>query len=302
MRRRPNDVNDGSLELLLDTICNTFGGVLFVALLVVVLVNMTGHALSLTPPTEAAQSGLIALEAELNETDAQLERLRQALAKAQSTAEQFVAPDVQDVAREWRQEKTQLAQHRAVKNDLLAEMSQAQMEINAVTRKLQANADAIARAREELSSVERLLEAEIAARSQTATLPKVRETVKSEITFFLRHGRLCSYARPGGNGDYEPNLVEIVETVVDGQTCVEPKPNAGTVVPLEGDPDAVEARFREFNPDRHYIAIFVWPDSFPHFSVVKDVLVAMQYEYRLVPITEEGKVYIGPARGPRKVQ
>ena len=31
--RRSNDLNSNSLELLLDTICNTFGGILFLALL-----------------------------------------------------------------------------------------------------------------------------------------------------------------------------------------------------------------------------------------------------------------------------
>ena len=40
MSRKPND-DDGSLELLLDTICNTFGGVLFISILVILLLNLS---------------------------------------------------------------------------------------------------------------------------------------------------------------------------------------------------------------------------------------------------------------------
>ena len=39
-RRRPAENPADSLELLLDTICNTFGGVLFIALLVALLTHV----------------------------------------------------------------------------------------------------------------------------------------------------------------------------------------------------------------------------------------------------------------------
>ena len=42
MSRRRSRKQD-SLELLLDTICNTFGGVLFIAILVVMLLQQTGR-------------------------------------------------------------------------------------------------------------------------------------------------------------------------------------------------------------------------------------------------------------------
>lgn len=56
MRRRRRTTSADSLELLLDTICNTFGGVLFIAILVVILLRMTGESEEETPvPTVAPE-------------------------------------------------------------------------------------------------------------------------------------------------------------------------------------------------------------------------------------------------------
>ena len=38
---RKSSASSDSLDLLLDTICNTFGGVLFIAMLVIILLNIS---------------------------------------------------------------------------------------------------------------------------------------------------------------------------------------------------------------------------------------------------------------------
>ena len=48
MSRRQRRVAD-SLDLLLDTICNTFGGVLFIAMLVMILANLSGTIIRFRP-------------------------------------------------------------------------------------------------------------------------------------------------------------------------------------------------------------------------------------------------------------
>ncbi|MEO8166385.1 MAG: hypothetical protein ABI619_13420, partial [Betaproteobacteria bacterium] len=61
MRRRTN-TDDSSLELLLDTICNTFGGILFISMLVVILLNMTSEAVEDSPPSPKTQLELLEAE------------------------------------------------------------------------------------------------------------------------------------------------------------------------------------------------------------------------------------------------
>ena len=60
-RRATATAPESSLDLLLDTICNTFGGVVFIAILVVIMVNLTSDSVTLTPPNKVAQSELIEL-------------------------------------------------------------------------------------------------------------------------------------------------------------------------------------------------------------------------------------------------
>ena len=54
MSRRAED-DGGSLELLLDTICNTFGGIVFISILVVMLLNFTQEETLPRPPDPELQ-------------------------------------------------------------------------------------------------------------------------------------------------------------------------------------------------------------------------------------------------------
>src|SRR4051812_32574075 len=94
-RRRPAD---SSLELLLDTICNTFGGVLFLAILVCILLQNTGHSNTheRSGPrfTEAEVIDLVRQQQEL---ETALEGLRSAAAQQDRLAAQFVKPEAKDL-------------------------------------------------------------------------------------------------------------------------------------------------------------------------------------------------------------
>ncbi len=80
-RRRSLMSDTSSLELLLDTICNTFGGIVFVSLLVVILVNMSSRETADTPPEPVTQ-------AEMLKKQTELESLRQDLKELQTTLNQ----------------------------------------------------------------------------------------------------------------------------------------------------------------------------------------------------------------------
>ncbi len=68
MRRRRLNNDDGSLELLLDAMCNAFGGVMFIAILVIVIAR--------EQPTEAdPQTAAADYQQVLNELNRQIERL-----------------------------------------------------------------------------------------------------------------------------------------------------------------------------------------------------------------------------------
>ena len=123
------------------------------------------------------------------------------------------------------------------------------------------------------------LEQEISTRSRSAKLPKQRQSRKKEVPFFLRGGRLSAYARRGRDGELVPNTTEFVEKRDARGRYVEPKPGAGISIDLDGRSGrTIRSRFAGFNKDQHYVAVFVWPDSFAQFAMVKDVLVGQGFE------------------------
>ncbi len=86
-------------------------------------------------------------------------------------------------------------------------------------------------------------------------------------------------------------------------TYVEPIVAAGAVV----DPSAknirtIERKLRPFDTEKHFLTIFVSPDSFKEFDVVKNAMVRAGFEYRLVPVPVREKVYMGTPTGNPLVQ
>lgn len=302
-RRKENQV--GSLELLLDTICNTFGGVLFISMLVVVLLNMTSRRVALEPPTEAAQAELIECQQELAESRHEMTRLQTAVKQQGKIADQILEPDLEDLARQLadrRDTRDRLAQS---KDRSLEEISQSQVEVNKIARELKKLDDQMRQARQKLAHIDRRLQEEINSRTRTAKLPTPRTTTKIEVPLFLCGGRLSSYAKRGPDGSLVPNPAECQEKKdANNQPYIEPTSGAGTPVDPKGDAGgAVAARLSAFDKDQHYLAVFVSPNSFGHFATVRNVMVRLQFGYRLVPFPEGLKIYLGAAdQGPVEVQ
>src|SRR4051812_43846695 len=102
-RRRTGPTADSSLELLLDTICNTFGGVLFISLLVVILLNHTGQAFQRKAPSPAAQDELKRLRHDLDESARRATTLEATLKHQTSLRPDIVNANIADLIRTRKQ-------------------------------------------------------------------------------------------------------------------------------------------------------------------------------------------------------
>src|SRR5687768_3661347 len=94
---RKSSASSDSLDLLLDTICNTFGGVLFIAMLVIILLNMSGEKAASVPATPDAQAQLAAAQAEMVRAQTELDQLRRAAAEQAKLASQFSDPKIKSL-------------------------------------------------------------------------------------------------------------------------------------------------------------------------------------------------------------
>ncbi len=297
MRRRQTDDN-ASLDLLLDTICNTFGGVLFISMLVVVLLSTSPAAsTTLAPPDEKVEADLINWEKQLADTRREMTSLRAALAAQREMAKAVLDPNIRELLEERRQQQLQRTNQEDDKLRLLQDVSLAQIEINRIAGLMAELTRAMQTAAKNLQRADEQLQQEVALRTRSAKLPRMRRTKKEPVLMFLRNGRLTSYHAQQPDGSLAANPLEVEERKDGAGFFLQPRKNAGLVVEpgniAPAEVAKIEKKIRGFDAEKHFIAIIVWPDSFASFSAVKDALVRAKFEYRLIPFAENAKAYLG---------
>jgi hypothetical protein len=303
MRRRSRSTAD-SLDLLLDTVCNAFGGVVFISILIIVLLNLTSAQQQITPPTPAAEAELLTLQSTAVERQSQLKTLREGKRRLDRVADEFVDRDARFLIvqrEELRSDNEELESDRA---DVMSAIASGQTRINRIARALAALERKEEQARSELEDAQRSLAAEVAMRTRTSKLPRQRTTDKQLVAFLLKGGRLCSVFRLEQDGRLVHNDLECrLEDRADGSQSVAPRADAGLKVELGAvQQPAIAQRLARFDRGRHFVAVVVWPDSFAHFEVVKRAIVASRFEYQLIPWPDPEPLLIGSPKGPQRVQ
>ncbi len=297
-------IDEGSLELLLDTICNTFGGVLFISLLVVILLNMTSRKVSVSsPPTEDAQAEMARSQSELAETQYQLSAWRTRVEQQEKTEKAVANPELEEMLKQLHSARAERANLDSDCTSHLDQVGTLQTDVNKIAAQLARQAEAMNQARRALAAADERLKREVASRTRELETPVESETKKLEVPFLLRNGRLCACLKKDGAGNLVPNEAEcVLAKDADGRSRIEPKPGAGLVVDPTGDADGrIAGRLKQFDSTSHYLAIFVWPDSFDQFATVRDVAINHGFQYRLVPFPEGEKIFTGAPAGPAKV-
>lgn len=285
---RRRKASESSLELLLDTICNTFGGVLFVAILIVVMLKMTSRieaSIDADEVSEADMAELTRQQANLAETlqtlqsvAAQLDGQLQGKEKAaELIAELSSAQEARRSLTKARLEVlSKVAEHQASTNKTAAELAKLQSRMEAANQRHQ--------------QVAAELKSEVDKRSRRVEFSAKRSTGKQEIQTILRYGRFYIWHRHGPDGErLGLNTDEFVVLSEDRRAAhTTPIPGAGTPVVGSDESDRqLKGRLQTFSPSRDYIAIVVWPDSYGDFASLKKALVESGFEYRLIPATDD---------------
>lgn len=303
MNRRTRSTGD-SLDLLLDTVCNAFGGVVFISILIVVLLNLTSAQRHVTPPLPGAQAELLKLQAGARTRQQKLKGLREANRQLNLVEEQFVDGGAQELVVQLEALKSARRDLESEHAKVLSGIADGQAEINRMVQDQATLERELQQAQAELADAQRVLVAELTARARTSKLPRQRETRKQLVAFLLKQGRLVSFYRVELGGRLVLNDEECqIEKHKDGSRSVAPRAAAG----LKVDPEArrlddIIKRFVSFDRDAHFVAVVVWPDSFAHFEAVKKAIVASKFEYQLAPWPDGEPLFIGPSRGVQRVQ
>jgi hypothetical protein len=302
MKRKSGSSGD-SLDLLLDTICNTFGGIVFISMLVVILVNAASQDVSSSLPARGDHQRLVESRRQLSDMTIKLDSLRRAVRQTEELRDRFTDADSQVDIDELQVLQSTTDVLHETRDGNLQQLAETQESINETTSETERLRVAMRNARQELAATQRQLESEVALRSRTSKLPRQRTTTRQQAAFFLKAGRLVAFANIDSRGDLIPNDTEVRVQEDDGKTFAVPVAGAGLMVKPDGSNiDEVASRLGLFDESEYFIAIAVWDDSFDHFQIVKDAAVRGNYEYQLIPMTHDKQIYIGEAAERATVQ
>lgn len=309
---RTRDTVDASLELLLDTITNTFGSVLFITMLVAVLLRVSGKLGEATsPPDRMSQAKVEATVAELS---AEIDRLTKTLGSlpvvdpVAARIEADMLATTQDVAR-LMAEATEAAAELMRDQEMIARI---EGEIERTARELETlepEAKEQLRRRKQAESVA----AELAKTAveldrpidpirivQTASMPELSSTEKEQFGLLMRYGRLYVMHERGPAGERQaPNSRHfVVTTRPDGLQSARARPEAGHIADAATIKDALRGILSAYPADKWVVAIVVHEDSFAQFQSVKAALVSLGYQYE--PMTARAGTGVWDSGGQTK--
>jgi hypothetical protein len=282
MRRRRRD-NLDSLELLLDTVCNMFGGVIFIAILLALLAGRSGD----TDPS-ASMPGQ-----EHSDLRAEVERIEASLAMVMGivmsgdTLDAEIAALISEIAQ--AEERIQRAR---------AQMSRLADAGQSVTDRLNEAANRQSELKGAIAELDSRLKEEQQRRVSAARLPVAKATAKVPIHVVVRKTHAFEIYRNDGHGGYleQPLDVDVHRDGLGGAVHrVRLKENGGFVV---DERLRTSGRWRSIlgriSPDKHFLYMMVYPSGYSAFRELRDAALREGFDYDLILLSEDEQIILSP--------
>ena len=276
-----------STGLMLDIVCNVFGGILLIAILVALLAQETESELTPDPNSDAKWE---LIQRRIGRIIAENERIKQKNAELEEEMAAMNDPiryQLLDSLTEAKQELDTVedelqAQQRALNvssninaDDLLENLKTAKAEAEnqlaaekAKSLLLEASLGQLKQ--RELDLVE---ERKVAKEKQISRkrLPQERPINKKPLWVLVRYGKLYPVRLPSSRNIFDRNKGSIRWTDEFESKMAEPIPEKGIVV-LEND-TGWKAYLSRWAPGEYFLTFAVWPDSYRAFNAAKRIAV-----------------------------
>ena len=325
MRRRRN--TQSSFDLFLDTVCNTFGGVLFIAILIVIQVRHTVEqpAQKTCSPEQTAEllQRMEELAAEIESATVLLESIRKTMPEPTGEEDHQIAATYSEllekkndyVAKKTERTRNYLAQVKEnadltqLLNEIKAKLDErknTESQLTQTIQSLQSEQQALEQKTNEQRNLVRSLETEVAqktdrvrdkqnpdnhSRKEELFLPKLQDAGQLRPFYLvLRFNRLYVVEN---RDDFDYNL-NFLGT---------PKKSRGFAV---DDMDVVKRQirntFQSKSPAVNYIGVFVYGDSVDSFYIIRDEIVGAGFRYELIPSPDDAPWAFGAGNGTTQIQ
>lgn len=268
MRRTPA-ADAGSLDLLLDTICNAFGGIVFIALLLAIVTQQVGYEQEGAYQEGTLPPTVLRLRSEIRIVEEEISRLKEL---------------VEDESRSPEKEQTdsELEYTRLiVETELLKERIQRRVREGARLEK------EIAKTNQELHALDRDLvkvKGELQNQGKEKTVVK-RLPVSSPVPrnmpqfwMFVQKGRLHLVGSFDPESRFHQDVIILEDS--DSGTLVTVRDEKGQrIQPGFERQGSMLAFLQRTSPQRHVVQVMVDKLSFEEFNLLKETLVSRGYRY-----------------------
>lgn len=293
MRRRAATDEDSSMELFLSTSCDSFGGIVFITLMICLLPSKSNEGSS-AAGLDAGPAELALLEKEKSDLSRK-ERIFDVLARTEvglgSTED---ASRLNELFRLESEERE--LQHAAVARG--KELSQLEPDV----KRMERDRDFLTASLEQLKTG--LLKAEQERTSKEEVretrLPRLHKLSKRNYFLVLQYGKIFETQRPGADGLGGDNDTDFVLTRAGRATQYEAKPDGGTdAAAWLSNATGARALKRCLSVREYIINIVVYPDSLSVFNGVRNSFTGARYDYIWIPLSSGKNLILGPAKGPQ---
>ena len=296
MSRRIRRVeSDSSLELLLDTICNTFGGILFLALLVTILMSQRTEKLITNPVENALQAEMERLTTELTSLQEELSQARKSAETLKQIGVMISDPEIKRLLN--RKEDLEQSLNRLEKSVTveIADVSREQTEVNKATNEIAVAENMLSAAKMELDKLKERLEKAIDENSRTAGFPIAQRTRKQQVTVCIKGGRAC-FLEKRVNGLLIDDATQMDESnsFLLGAKIV-PLFENGISVKKSDRLEFMKKKLDEYDEQESFFRLFIWNDSFESYQILTDLISGRKFGYEVNPMLEGEFLTRGPA-------
>ncbi len=285
---------DAAFDLFLDTISNAFGGIVFIALLVCVMLQLSGPAKKVKAAALERDKENIELARILQEVET-YERL---VAQNQDLLTQMRASTDPMLLRKFSDLKKRLAMYDMYKSE--AGQTNQKQDINLVD---------LAKLKQELFDLQqqpkdldpkirdlKLRQAELATSKSNTGASGASETTKTQVPLLIKNGSLTFLMSYDAKGTATGLNTIGVEENSSNSLIRTFKPRADGGLKIQDNErfwQQLQARLSPFNNKTTYIGFVVWPDSYDEFELLKNRTSKMGFGYYLVLMKKDEAVSTG---------
>lgn len=268
MRRTPA-ADAGSLDLLLDTICNAFGGIVFIALLLAIVTQQVGYDQEGAYQDGTLPPTVLRLRSEIRIVEEEISRLKELVEDASRSPEE----EQTDSEREYTRlvVETELLDERIQRR--IKEGARLEEEITKTNQELQDLDRDLAKVKGELRNQGK--EKTVVKRLPVST-PVPRNM--GQFWMFVQKGRLHLVDSFDPETRFHQDVTILEDT--DSGALVTVRDDTGQRIHAGFDRQGSMLAFlQRTTPQRHVVQLVVDKLSFEEFNLLKEVLVSRGYRY-----------------------